>query len=304
MAHGAMLFANMVWGGMSPIVKGVLLTGAITPIALSAMRIAGGAILFIILSFILPSSIAPKEKIEPKDRWKILMMSILMISMNQGLYILGLGFTTPIDSSVMSTLTPVFTMICAAIFIAQPITGLKVVGVVTGLSGALILAFSGSHGTSTASNPMLGDAMCLGAQLCAALYYVLFKDIITRYAPFTLMKWMFICSTVTYVLPCSGYVAEVQWKMLTMSDYLSLAYIITLATFISYLLIPFAQQNLRPTVVSMYTYFQPITAALLAAIMGLAEFGIVKILATLLIFVGVWFVTRSKGTDPTPMKKE
>jgi drug/metabolite transporter (DMT)-like permease len=54
----------------------------------------------------------------------------------------------------------------------------------------------------------------------------------------------------------------------------------------------------------MYTYFQPITAALLAAIMGLAEFGIVKILATLLIFVGVWFVTRSKGTDPTPMKKE
>lgn len=292
--HVAMLCANMVWGAMSPISKNVLESGLVNGLSLSAIRILGATALMVLAGFLLPTSVAPREKIVKDDRKKIIVASFLMITINQGLYILGISYTSPVDSAVMSTLTPVFTMICAAIFINMPVTWMKILGVGLGLGGALMMVVGGTEVSQAAVNPMLGDVMCLVAQLCAALYYVLFKDIINRYSPFTLMKWMFIASSCTFGLVMLPELFSVDYTSFTGEMWWSIAYIIIFATFISYLLIPFSQRLLKPTVVSMYTYFQPTTAALLATIMGLATFGWVKIVATVLIFAGVWFVTRSK----------
>ena len=293
--HVAMLFANMVWGIMSPVSKTVLMSGLISPIALSAMRIAGGALLFWLCSLLLPRSVVKREKVAPRDMLKIFMASLLIITANQALYIIGIGFTSPIDSSVMSTITPIFTMIFAAIFISMPITWLKASGVALGLGGALMLVLSDPGGDTHASNQLLGDSLCLIAQVCAALYYVLFSGIITRYSAFTLMKWMFLFSAITYV-PCAmPWIVEVQFSAISLDLWLSIAYIIVFATFLGYLLIPISQRVLKPTVVSMYNYFQPLTAALLTAILGIGEFGPMKIVATGLIFAGVWFVTQSRG---------
>lgn len=298
--HVAMLFANMVWGIMSPISKTVLMSGLISPIALSAMRIAGGALLFWICSLLLPRSVVKREKVTPRDMLKIFMASLLIITSNQALYIIGIGFTSPIDSSVMSTITPIFTMIFAAIFISMPITWLKASGVALGLGGALMLVLSDPGGGTHASNQLLGDSLCLIAQVCAALYYVLFSGIITRYSAFTLMKWMFLFSAVTYV-PCAiPWLVEVQFSAIGLNLWLSIAYIIVFATFLGYLLIPISQRVLKPTVVSMYNYFQPLTAALLTAILGIGQFGPMKVVATALIFAGVWFVTQSRGSSVKP----
>lgn len=292
--HVAMLGANMVWGAMSPISKNVLESGLVDGLSLSAIRIVGATLLMILAGMLLPSSVAPRESIAKADRKKIIVASFLMITINQGLYILGISYTSPIDSAVMSTLTPVFTMVCAAIFINMPITWMKALGVGLGLGGALMMVLGGTEASQTAVNPMLGDVMCLIAQLCAALYYVLFKDIINRYSPFTLMKWMFIASSCTFGLAMLPSLLSVNYSSFTGEMWWSIAYIIVFATFLGYLLIPFSQRLLKPTVVSMYTYFQPTTAASLATIMGLAAFGWIKIAATILIFAGVWFVTRSK----------
>jgi len=298
--HVAMLFANMVWGIMSPISKTVLMSGLISPIALSAMRIAGGALLFWICSLLLPRSVVKREKVTPRDMLKIFMASLLIITSNQALYIIGIGFTSPIDSSVMSTITPIFTMIFAAIFISMPITWLKASGVALGLGGALMLVLSDPGSDTHASNQLLGDSLCLIAQVCAALYYVLFSGIITRYSAFTLMKWMFLFSAVTYV-PCAiPWLVEVQFSAIGLNLWLSIAYIIVFATFLGYLLIPISQRVLKPTVVSMYNYFQPLTAALLTAILGIGQFGPMKVVATALIFAGVWFVTQSRGSSVKP----
>lgn len=298
--HVAMLFANMVWGIMSPISKTVLMSGLISPIALSAMHIAGGALLFWLCSLLLPRSVVKREKVTPRDMLKIFMASLLIITSNQALYIIGIGFTSPIDSSVMSTITPIFTMIFAAIFISMPITWLKASGVALGLGGALMLVLSDPGGDTHASNQLLGDSLCLIAQVCAALYYVLFSGIITRYSAFTLMKWMFLFSAVTYV-PCAiPWLVEVQFSAIGLNLWLSIAYIIVFATFLGYLLIPISQRVLKPTVVSMYNYFQPLTAALLTAILGIGQFGPMKVVATALIFAGVWFVTQSRGSSVKP----
>lgn len=301
--HLAMLFANMVWGIMAPISKTILLTGLVSPIALSAIRIAGGALVFFLMDMMLPSSIVKKEKIMRGDYMKLFLASILMIACNQGLYIMGVGLTSPIDATVMCTITPIFTMILAAILIGMPITWMKAAGVAVGLGGALMLVLSDNDSSQGSTNPILGDILCLAAQFCAALYYVIFKDIISRYSPWTMMKWMFWFSAVTYVPCCLPWLMEVDYASLPPFVWWSIAYIIIFASFIAYLLIPYSQRLLKPTVVSMYTYFQPVFSALLATAIGIAAFGLTKITATALIFIGVAFVTRSTTDKPQPAKQ-
>lgn len=296
-AHVALLLANILWGVMTPISKSLLLQGNISPLALSAIRIGGGALLFLLCSLLLPHSIAPKESIRRSDFLKIAIASVLMISANQGLFILGIGFTNPIDSSVMSSMTPMITMIFAAFILHFPITRLKFIGVALGLAGVIILVTDSAGQSTIASNPLLGDALCLGAQICAALYYVVFTGLIKRYAPFTLMKWMFYISALTYVPFCIPEVARIDPRLLTATDYASLAYIIIFATCIAYLTLPYAQRRLKPTVISIYNYFQPLAAAIVAVWIGVGEFGPVKLAATALIFIGVWFVNNNTSND-------
>lgn len=296
--HLAMFLATVLWGAMSPIAKTILEEGAMGGVALSVLRISGGALLFLIASF-LPKEITGDTKVERKDLWMLLLASVLMISLNQGLFIIGIAYTSPIDTTVMCTLTPVFTLIFAAMFIGMPMTPVKVLGVALGLGGALIMAFTDTA-NEIATNPLLGDGLCMAAQVCAALYYVFFLKIIEKYPPFTIMKWMFLFSLITYV-PCMSYsLVETQWSLLSANSYWCLAYIILFPTFIAYLIIPFSQRLLKPTVISMYAYFQPVVAAVIATAMGLAIFGLVRIAATIMIFTGVAFVTMA--TTQTPKK--
>ncbi|MDE6503748.1 MAG: DMT family transporter, partial [Muribaculaceae bacterium] len=136
--HMAMFFANILWGAMSPVAKSVMQEGVITGVTLSALRIFGGTLLFLIAA-ILPSRVTGDVPLDRRDILKVFLASVIMISANQGLYILGISYTTPVDTAVMSTTTPVFTLVLAAIFIGMPMTPLKVFGVVLGIAGALIL---------------------------------------------------------------------------------------------------------------------------------------------------------------------
>lgn len=291
-AHLALLLANIGWGVIAPVSKMVLLSGAITSLALSGIRITGGALLFLLFTWILPKSFETRQPMDRKDIWKLILCATLIISANQGLYIIGVGLTDPVDSAVMCSLTPVLTMLLATIFLHFRMTWLKVGGVLMGLAGVIILV-SGSSESDIAVNPILGNLLCLGAQLCAAIYYVGFEGIIKKYSPYVLMKWMFFISVLTYVPFCLPDMLEVDYTALPWEAWAGLAFIITIPTFFGYLMIPLAQRSLRPTVVSAYSYLQPVFAAIVAVMMSVGDFGWSKVAATALIFIGIYFVNKS-----------
>ena len=289
--HLSMLLATIMWGAMSPIAKGVLEEGILDGLSLSIVRIGGGTLLFLLFS-LLPKHLTGDKKVERKDYFTLFLASVIMISANQGLFIIGIGYTSPVDTSVMCTLTPVFTLILASLFIGQPLTFLKVTGIVLGLTGAMIMAFS-TESDEIASNPFLGNTLCILAQICAAVYYVFFLKIINKYPPFTIMKWMFIFSSLTYIPLTLPFSDKIDISVFNSTTFLSLAYIIVFPTFLAYLIIPFAQRLLKPTVISSYAYLQPVVSALLSFIMGLAIFGWNRIIATAFIFLGVYLVSFS-----------
>lgn len=292
-AHVAMLLAVLGWGVMSPVSKAVMISGLVSPFALTGIRITGGALLFFLFSFIFPASMGTRQKIERRDWPRLILCSMLIISCNQALYILGIGLTSPIDSSVMCSLTPMLTMVLAAIFLRFPLTWFKVSGVVLGLVGVIALIMSTPQ-SDIAPNPLLGNILCLSAQLCAAIYYVSFNGIISRYAPYTLMKWLFLISVVTYVPFTIPELIRIPWGDLGLDIWLEIGYIVVVATFMGYLCIPFSQKFLKPTAVSTYSYLQPVFSAIASVMIGIGSFGWDKILATVIIFIGIGLVNRSK----------
>lgn len=72
----------------------------------------------------------------------------------------------------------------------------------------------------------------------------------------------------------------------------------------TFLLLMVAQKILRPTVLSMYNYTQPIIASIVSVIIGLGVFGWSKGLAIVLVFSGVYLVTQSKSRAQMLKEKE
>ncbi len=288
--HSSMLGANVMWGLMSPVAKYIMIGGAITPLVVSELRIGGAMILFWLVSFCFKP-----ERVAPKDMLKLFAASLLAIVFNQGSFIFGVGLTSPVDASIITTSMPLLAMVLAAIFLKEPITGKKLAGIAAGACGALLLILGSSHGAerTAGANYIWGDLLVLTAQLSYALYIVLFKNFVSRYSPVTIMKWMF-----TYAFVCTlpfSYrsLATTEWSALDASFIGGLVFIVVGSTFLSYLLVIIGQKNLRPTVAGMYNYVQPLVASIVAVCWGMDSFNLTKAISVVLIFGGVWLVTTS-----------
>jgi drug/metabolite transporter (DMT)-like permease len=297
--HGALLIAYAIFGLNVPIAKNVLIHAEVcSPIALTFYRIAGGALLFW-----LSSLFTRKEHVPVRDLLMLMLASVLAVFLNQVTFVIGLSKTSPIDASVIVTTSPMMTMLLAAFFLKEPVTWKKTLGVLVGALGALLLIFTGASTEQRNSN-LAGNLLCLLSSLSFSIYLAAFKNIILKYSPVTVMKWMFLFATV-FCLPFGWHdVVKVQYASISMDIYLQIIYVVVLATFISYLLIPVGQKLLRPTIVSMYNYLQPVIASLVAVVLGMDTFGWIKGIATLLIFLGVYIVTQSKSYAQLQAEKQ
>lgn len=285
-----MIGAETMWGLMAPIGKFILSGAVITPLLMTDFRMIGAACLFWIASLF-----TQPEHVNHKDMLSLFFAALFGIVFNQGTYIFGLGMTSPINASIVTTSLPILTMVIAAIYLREPITGKKLLGVFMGAVGALLLILSGQPMSGGQSGSIGGDLLCLFAQFCFSLYLVFFKGLIGKYSPITLMKWMFTYASICLIPFSYTEIVQLNWSLLDYKVIAGLVMVVFCATFISYLLIPIGQKNLRPTVTSMYNYLQPIVASILAVAWGMDSFNALKIVAVVLVFSGVFFVTQSKS---------
>lgn len=291
--HAALWVANIVWGLNAPICKSVLSSEAhpegVSPFALSVYRMVGACLLFWAVSLFLP-----RERVAPRDILRLLFASVFGIQLNQMLFLWGLSLTSPIDSSIIATVVPILTMVLAMFFLREPITLLKAGGVLLGAAGALLLVTVSRHGAGQTSS-LRGDILCLISAVSYATYLTAFRDVIVKYSPVTTMKWMFLFAAATALVIYRQPLAEVDYAALSPRTWGGIAYVVAGATFLSYLMVPIGQRYLRPTLVSMYNYVQPVVAVLFTVAIGLDTFGTTKGLAALAVFAGVWLVTKSKS---------
>lgn len=286
-AHTAVLLANIIFGLGVPVTK-LLLDQWVSPMAYMATRCLGAAAIFWLISLFLPH-----EKVAPRDLTVIILGGLLGIVVSQTLTAWALTFTTPVYFSLIATLTPVATMLCAVLFIGEKISTRGVVGVALGVAGAMLMVFIGWQGGS-GKNDILGIALTLLSMFTWAVYLIITRKVSARYTAVTQMKWVFLASAVA-VLPFSWadlqstplYSAATQWRGLA-----EMAFIVVFATVAGYFAIPFAMRYLKATTVSVYTNLQPIVASLVAIALSQDVLTWDKPVALILVLLSAWLVTK------------
>lgn len=284
-----MFMAEVFWGLMAPMTKDAMLSG-VDGFSIVTLRVLGACALFWLASLFLP-----REKVPRHDILLFAGAAVLGIATNQCLFTIGINYTSPIDASIVTTTMPIFAMVFSFLILKEPITWKKASGVAVGFVGALMLILSSVTSSSAKVGGLTGDLMCLGAQFSFALYLSLFNPLVRRYNVVTVNKWMFLFASI-YICPFTmGHTLSVEWSAVPVRALFDVAFIVVIGTFVCYFLSIVSQRVLRPTVVSIYNYVQPIVSVVVSVLTGMGVFTFLQGLAIILVFLGVWLVTKSKS---------
>ena len=291
LGHLACFIAYAIFGINIIVCKDLTSSQLISPLALFCLRSLGAGSLFWIISCFLP-----KEKVEKKDYGKIMMASLLGFFLTQMTFLIAIPDITPMDCSIVSSLSPIYTMFIAAFALKEPITLRKVGGVAISFLGVIYLILNSVTGQgSTVQTSWVGILLMIANSLCFSLYLGLFKPVITKYSVITFMKWIFLFAA-AFSLPLAAKELITFDYSLLSGTYLSeLAFLIVCSTFITYFLIPLGQKRIRPTLVSMYSYVQPIIAIVISIWVGMDTLSWQKVLAAVMVFGGVVLVNYSRS---------
>lgn len=268
----------------------------IAPITLFAMRaLVAGALFWLVSLFM------PRERVPMPDLLKIFGAAIIGIFLPQLTFLNAIARTTPVDLSIITTITPILTMFAAAIFLREPITWKKAGGVLISFAGVLwVIMQSNAQSSGAAETTPLGITYCILNCTLFALYLGTCRPLVARYSVVTMMKWMFLVSFVLAIPFTLPSLATTDFSAVSGTIWWEIAFLIFFATFVAYFLLPIGQTRIRPTLVSMYGYLQPLIAIALAIVEGTDRLTLTKVLAALLVFLGVWIVTTSKKRQDIP----
>ncbi len=288
--HLSIAAAYTIFGLNLVFCKDIANSETLSPYALFTLRAVGASALFWLLSLF-----TPKEKVAKGDFRKIAAASLIGLFIPQMTFLMAITMTSAIDTAIIGTLGPIFTMFFAFMFLKEPITGKKAGGVAISFAGILFLIFNSVHEGGAAATSPMGVFLLLVNSLSFSLYLVLFRPLISRYSVITFMKWSFLFSLILS-LPISARELVTTDFMAIPADVLwEVAYLIFFATFVAYFLIPYGQKYIRPTLVSMYSYLQPIIAAIVSIWAGVDTLTWQKVLASILVVGGVVLVSRSRA---------
>lgn len=282
----AAIGASAIYGINHTVAKGVMPV-YIEPFGFILLRVSGAAVLFWIISFW-----GPKEKVANSDWPRIIGCTILGMVINMLMFFKGLNLTTPIHSSVITTISPILVLLLAAFLIRERVTLLKVSGIIIGLAGAVTLVVFGREQTFNAPNIPLGNIFIFINALSYGSYLILVKPLTAKYHPFTLMKWLFLFAVIiNFPLTISEFTA-VEWDALPFHAIWKMVFVVIGTTFLTYLFNVYALKQLSASTLSAFIYLQPLIAIVFALSTGADKLNVITIIASVLIFTGVFLVSK------------
>ena len=290
LAFLAAIGATTIYGLNHTIAKGVMPL-YIKPFGFILLRVIGASILFWMISIF-----GPKEKIEKKDWGRMLLAALLGMVINMNAFFKGLQLSTPINSSVLITISPIIVILLSAFFLKERITLNKALGIFLGFVGALILVLFGAEIRQDAPNILLGNTLFILNATAYATYLIVAKKLVAKYHPFTLMKWLFTIALLINLPFTLPEFLEIQWANMPLWVYGTLSFVIIGTTFCTYLFNIFAMTQLKASTIGAFIYIQPLFGIIFALIAGKDSLTMVKVGATVLVLSGVYLASKKIKT--------
>lgn len=282
----ALFVAALIYGATFTVAKEVM-PEYILPFGFIVLRV-GGAALF----FWLTSIFVKQQRIEKGDYKKIALAAFFGVCLNMLTFFKGLSYTTPISASAIMVTAPIMVLIFSSLIIKEKTPFLRILGVIIGLIGAILLIIYGNPSSIDGSNVILGNFLVFVNAASYGLYLVLVKKLIHKYNPIIFVRWLYLFGFIM-VLPFGFQeLSEASWSFMSTSIYLKIGYVVLFSTCITYLCNLYALTKLKPTTVSVFIYLQPVLATMFALFRESDSLNVVKVASTLLIFFGVFLVTK------------
>ncbi len=256
------------------------------------LRVIGACLLFWAISLF-----GPREKVERKDWGRFLLCAVFGMVINMLAFFKGLDLSTPINSAVLITTTPIIVVVLSIFLIEEKVRLYRAIGIVSGLIGALILVLYGNEIRQDAPNIPMGNILFLVNATSFALYLILAKKLVEKYHVFTLMKWLFLMGVIINSPIAMGEFLEVNWADLPFEAIWKMVFVVLGTTFFAYLFNVFALTQLKASTVSSFIYLQPVIAIVFAVLTGKDSLTTIKIGAALLVLLGVYLVSRQRLPD-------
>jgi drug/metabolite transporter (DMT)-like permease len=260
--------------------------GYIEPFGFIMLRATGALSLFWLVS-----SFFPRERVERKDFIRLGLCGFFGVALNQLTFFSGLEITSPINSAIIMTTNPVLVLLAASVILKDRITVQKIIGICLGIAGAtMLILFKGDFSIDTST--WLGDLLVFINSMSYGVYLVIVAPLMVKYKPITVIKWVFTFGT-AFIIPFGfSQFSVIEWTSFPTDIWLKTAFVVIGTTFFAYLLNTIGLKTLKPATVSTYIYSQPVFAALFAILLGKDHLDTIKIISTLLIFSGVYLVSR------------
>ncbi|MBX7107537.1 MAG: DMT family transporter [Chitinophagales bacterium] len=282
--HFYLFAANLIYALSFTIAKDVV-PHYIQPFGAIVIRVSVALVLFTAVQLLFI-----RESIRRKDIPLLILCGLFGVAINQLLFFKGLSITTPINASLMMTTTPILILLLSGIFHDEKITWLKITGVLLGAIGAVLVIISGKEFT-LGGGQTTGDMLILINAASYAVYLIIVKPLMKKYRPVTVITWVFLFGWL-FVLPAGWQeFSAIDWQLFTPWLWAELSFIVIFTTFFAYLLNTLAMEHASPSVVGIYIYLQPALATIFALLLNRDEYPLIKIIATVFIFAGVYFVS-------------
>lgn len=282
-------FVSIVYGATFTLAKDVM-PEHVQPYGLILIRVLGACLLFWLVSLFVK-----QQKIHLKDFPRIMAVAFFGVALNQLTFFKGLTYTSPISGAVIMVTAPIIVLILSSILLKERISFKKTIGVLIGLTGASVLILYGKS-IDSSSNAAWGNFLVFINAASYGCYLVLVKPIAAKYSPLTFIKWIYTFGLI-YVLPFGfSELSVVNWSTMPTIIYLEIGYLVVFASFLTYLVNLSAIKILKPSTVSVFIYLQPLFATIIAIGLQKDSLNEIKIISAVLIFIGVFLVTRKSKT--------
>jgi drug/metabolite transporter (DMT)-like permease len=258
------------------------------PFGIIVLRVWGSTLLFSVCHYFWVREKTPTRR----DLAYMALCSLFGIVANQLMFFKGLSLTSPINTAILMTLSPIIILTVAVVLRKENLTFVKSLGILLGALGAFLLISGGRLTWPNENN--WGSFFLLMNATTYSIYLVLIKPLMKKYHALTVTKWVFTFGCVG-VLPFGWFeLVNGHWAEMPLWGYGILLFTIVGGTFFTYLLNAWGLAYVNASLVGFYIYLQPVLTSMIAIFYQQDELTWAKVFYSLLIFAGVYLVSVRK----------
>lgn len=232
-----------------------------------------------------------------KDFKMILLMSILMFVIANGLSSWGLKYLPTGLASLIGALSPLSVVIIEWLFFKKrSISKLTFLGLFLGIAGVGFVFYKNMF-EKIDGNLILGLTLSIIAMLSWSLCTVILSRNKIKTNPYYALGWQMMLGSFILFTIVHFTQQPIPLKEISSKSWLAVFYLIAAGSIISFIAFIYSLKKLPPAISSLYAYINPIVAMLSASILLEEKLTLTILMGTIVTIIGVYIVNHSVKRD-------